>query len=85
LTGRPAHQQARVDSFMEAVTNTAIGFGIALLTWAIIAHVYGIPMTMSTNLQITGIFTVVSIVRQYVLRRIFDGRTPWTALKGLFA
>lgn len=79
------HTQSRIDSFMESITNTAIGFGISMLTWSIVAWAYGIPMTVSTNLQITGIFTVVSIARQYVLRRIFDGRSPWAALKGKFA
>jgi hypothetical protein len=79
------HVQSRVDSFAEAVTNTAIGFTISMVTWAVVAWDYGIPMTWGTNLQITGIFTVVSIARQYVLRRVFDGRSPWTALKGLVA
>lgn len=82
---RPPHVQARLDSFMEAVTNTAIGFVISLLTWALLARAYGIPMSWAVNLQITGIFTVVSILRQYVLRRLFDGRSPWAALKGVFA
>lgn len=76
--------QSRLDSLMESLTNTAIGFGLALLTWAVLARIYGIPMTMSTNLQITAWFTLVSILRQYVLRRLFNGRSPWTAIKGLF-
>lgn len=77
-------KQLRVDSLMEAVTNTAIGFLVALLTWAVVAWLYKIPMTWRTNIEITAIFTVISIIRQYVLRRIFNGRSPWTALKGLF-
>lgn len=76
--------QSRVDSAMEAVTNTAIGFGISLLTWTVVAWGYGIPMTWSTNLSITAIFTVVSIARQYVLRRLFNSRSPWAALKDIF-
>lgn len=77
--------QTRVDSFMEAVTNTAIGFVISMVTWQIVAFAFGIPMPLAKNLEITGIFTVVSIARQYVLRRTFDGRSPWAALKGKFA
>lgn len=77
--------QTRTDSFMEAITNTAIGFIIALVTWHFVAMAFGIPMPLSTNLVITAIFTVVSIIRQYVLRRLFDGRTPWAAIKGVFA
>jgi len=78
------HTQSRVDSLMESVTNTLIGFILSFAVWALVAQLYGIPMSWRTNAEITAIFTVVSIVRQYVLRRIFDGRTPWTALKGLF-
>lgn len=72
--------QSRVDSFMEAVTNTAIGFCVSLVTWIVVAWAYGIPMTWVTNLSITGIFTVVSIARQYVLRRAFNGRSVWATI-----
>jgi hypothetical protein len=77
-------KQTKVDSFFEAVTNTAIGFVISMATWHFVALGFGIPMPIITNLQITAIFTIVSIVRQYWLRRAFNGRTPWRALKGLF-
>lgn len=77
-------KQHRIDSLMEAVTNTAIGFLVSLVAWIIVARIYGIPMTASQSLGITGIFTVVSVLRQYVLRRIFNGRSPWVALKGVF-
>lgn len=79
------HTQSRIDSFMESLTNTAIGFILSLVTWHFVALGFGIPMPLSTNLAITGIFTIVSIVRQYVLRRVFDGRSPWQALKGVIS
>jgi len=75
------HTQSRIDSFAEAVTNTAIGFLVSLVTWIVVARMYGIPMSASTSLSITAIFTVVSVARQYVLRRLFDGRSPWQAIK----
>lgn len=78
------HNQSRIDSLMEALTNTAIGFLVSLVTWIVVARIYGIPMSAGTSLSITAIFTVVSVLRQYVLRRIFDGRSPWQALKGVF-
>lgn len=74
--------QSRIDSFMEAVTNVAIGFAVSLLTWLAIQPLFNLDMSMSANLGITAIFTAVSIVRQYVLRRAFNGRSPWTAIKG---
>lgn len=81
--GRTA--QSRADSLMETLTNTSIGFAISYLTWLFLAWFYAIPMNTSTNLQIIGWFTIVSIARQYLLRRAFNGRSPWQALKGLFA
>jgi len=78
---RPAHTQSRIDSFCESLTNTAIGFLVSLVTWIVVARLYGIQMTATTSLSITAIFTIVSIARQYVLRRAFDGRSPWQAIK----
>lgn len=77
-----SHPQSKADSFMEAVTNTGIGFVVSLITWHFVAAWMQIPMTMSKNLMITGVFTIVSIARGYVLRRMFDGRTVWQAIKG---
>jgi hypothetical protein len=68
---------------MEAVTNTAIGFIVSLATWQAVAAAFGIPMPIGENLKITAIFTVVSVARQYILRRSFDGRTPWQAIRRL--
>ena len=76
--------QTKVDSFFESLTNTLIGFGLSFVVWALVAASYGIPMNWATNLQITAIFTVVSIARQYILRRLFNGRSPWVALKSAF-
>lgn len=73
-----------MDSLMEAVTNTAVGFIISLITWHFVALAMNIPVTMSQNLIITGIFTVVSIIRGYVLRRIFNGRTIWQEMKAVY-
>lgn len=77
-------RQSRADSLAESLTNTAIGFVVSLLTWIVVALAYAIPMTWSVNLQITGWFTVVSVARQYLIRRIFNGRTVWSAIKELF-
>lgn len=78
---RKQHTQSRIDSFCEALTNTAIGFLVSLVTWLIVARAYGIPMTTTTSLSITFWFTLVSVARQYVLRRLFNGRTVWAAIR----
>lgn len=59
-------------SFLEACLNTASGFIVSLIVWHWVCKWFSIPMPMSRNLEITGIFTVVSIVRSYVWRRLFN-------------
>jgi hypothetical protein len=64
--------QSRKASFTEACLNTASGFVVSLILWHFVAAAYGIPMPLSTNLEITGIFTVVSVLRSYLWRRLFN-------------
>lgn len=73
-------KQSRIDSFMEAVCNTFIGFWIALITQIIVFHFMGIEASWSENVLITVIFTAVSILRSYVLRRLFNGRSIWLTI-----
>jgi hypothetical protein len=74
--------QSRVDSFMEAVTNTAIGLFISTIAnWTVTPWVLGRPITLHENVVLSGAFTLISIARSYLLRRAFDGRTPWQALR----
>lgn len=76
-----AGNQSKVDSVMEAVTNNVIGFPLALVVWHFVALAFGIPMPIQDNIMITLIFTVVSLLRQFILRRLFNGRTVWQAIK----
>jgi hypothetical protein len=66
-------KQSRRMSFIEAVTNVTVGFGLAVLTQAALYPVLGIQVSMAMNAAIGAVFTVVSIVRSYVLRRVFEG------------
>lgn len=77
--------QSRIDSMMEVATNIFIGFSVALVTQLALVWAYGLPIDLHTNLQLVGWFTAVSIIRQYVIRRIFNGRSPWAAIKGKFS
>lgn len=68
LTGR----QSRKMSLVEISTSTAIGFVVALVTTHFVMPAFGHPVTLSENFWITCIFTVVSIVRGYCVRRLFE-------------
>ncbi|MEO5337976.1 MAG: hypothetical protein H7841_13955 [Magnetospirillum sp. WYHS-4] len=65
-------RQSRRMSLAEAIANVAVGYGIAVATQALVFPLFGLHASLSDNLLIGAIFTVVSIVRSYSLRRIFE-------------
>jgi hypothetical protein len=65
-------KQSRLMSMVETCLNTAIGFGVAIATQVLVFPLFGYSPPLSTNLQIGLIFTVVSIARGFVLRRMFE-------------
>lgn len=69
--GEPAMSQSRAWSLGETCFSTAVGFVIAYATTALVMPVFGYPVTVADNLGITAIFTAVSIVRGYCIRRLF--------------
>ena len=64
--------QSRRMSLVEAVANVLVGYGIAVATQAMVFPMFGIHVTMSDNLLIGAIFTIVSILRGFTLRRLFE-------------
>lgn len=66
--------QSRIQSLIEALANIAIGLGVALVAQVVVFPWFGIYVSLSTNLQISVVFTVISLVRSYVLRRWFNRR-----------
>ena len=67
--------QSRRHSFVESVTNVAIGYGVALASQLAIFPVFEIHVPLSDNLVIGAWFTLVSIARSYMVRRWFTRRT----------
>jgi len=64
--------QSKLGSLAEAVVNTAIGLLVAMFATAGICKLYGIPMTWENNFIITFWMTVLSVLRSYLLRRLFN-------------
>ena len=64
--------QSRFASILETMTSTAIGFIVALLTTALVLPALGFPISDSQNVEITAIFTAISMLRSYVVRRAFN-------------
>jgi hypothetical protein len=59
-------------SLIESATNLAVGFGVALLTQALLFPLFGFHASAREHVTITIVFTVVSFVRSYALRRFFN-------------
>ena len=65
-------KQSRLMSLVEAVANVIVGFGVAVVTQILIFPIFGLHTTLSQNLKMGAIFTVVSIARSFALRRVFE-------------
>ena len=64
-------------SLVEAVANVAVGYGVAVATQIVVFPWFGIQIDLAGQLGIGAIFTVVSIVRSFALRRVFEAiRVP---------
>lgn len=64
--------QSRTHSMLEALINVVVGYGIALAAQMMIFPLFGIHISLQDNIVIGLLFTVVSIVRSYALRRLFN-------------
>src|ERR1700685_3656967 len=65
-------KQSKLMSWVETCLNTGIGFVIAIATQILVFPLFGYSPPLSTNFKIALIFTVVSIMRGFVLRRVFE-------------
>ena len=61
--------QSRRHSMIEACAGTAIGFVVSVLASMIVYPAHGHRFTLAENISITLIFTVLSVVRGYLVRR----------------
>lgn len=66
--------QTRLGSIAEAWANIAVGFMINFTANLIILPLFGFTsLTVRNNFIIGLLYTVISLVRSYVLRRWFNG------------
>jgi hypothetical protein len=59
-------------SLVEAIANVVVGYGIAVLTQLIVFPWFGLPARVGDALAIGAVFTLVSLVRGFALRRLFE-------------
>lgn len=75
------HRQSRVGSLIEVSVNIAIGFAINWVANLCILPLFGFNVTGTQAFNMGLIFTVISVVRSYVVRRWFERRIHQAALR----
>lgn len=66
--------QTRLGSLIESCMNIAVGYLVALLSQLLIFPLFDINVSLTTNLWIGAWFTLISLIRSYVIRRWFNAR-----------
>lgn len=66
--------QSRLSSFIEAMINIIIGLAINLTANALVFPFFGWQISTADNLLLGSIYTVISLVRSYTIRRWFNAR-----------
>lgn len=64
--------QTKKMSLIETLSSVAIGYIISLAAQMIIFPIFEIEVSLTDNLIIGLFFTVVSIIRGYYVRRLFE-------------
>lgn len=64
--------QTRLASAAEAATNVAVGYALAVLTQTLVFPVFDLHATTGEHMALALVFTIISLVRSYLLRRMFN-------------
>ena len=63
-------RQSRLMSLVEAMTNVLVGYALAVSTQVLVFPLFGLEATLRQSLGLGAIFTLVSLARGYLLRRV---------------
>lgn len=58
-------------SLIEAITNVVVGYALAVATQMLAFPWFGLNASLGDNLALGLVFTAISLVRGYALRRLF--------------
>lgn len=64
--------QSKRGTLVEVFINVGSGYLIALLTQMVVFPIFDIQTSVSDNITIASIFTIISIIRGYIVRRCFN-------------
>ncbi len=82
--------QSKMHSMLESMTNTVIGYVVAVASQMVVFPMFNIHIQLQDNLLIGVWFTAISLTRGYLVRRWFARRTEvpeleWQCVTGLGA
>ena len=66
--------QSKKDSLIESLTSTTIGWLIGVILNLTILPLFDYNITVVDSLWVSLIFTVVSVIRGYIIRRWFNSK-----------
>lgn len=69
-------EQTKLESLFEALVNIAIGAGVSLIGQLVFFPMVGLQVSIHQNLTLMALFTVLSVVRSYYVRRLFNKWSP---------
>ena len=64
-------RQSRTLSAVEAVTNVVVGYAVAVAAQLVFFPAIGISIALADTLRLGALFTGLSLLRSYALRRVF--------------
>lgn len=64
--------QGKKASLLESVMNVFVGYAVAVVAQTFVFPLFGVYISFSENLAIAGVFTIISVIRSYTLRRLFN-------------
>ena len=64
--------QSRAQSMIESAANVVIGYMVALGSQLVVFPMFDVHLPLQVNLLIGLWFTAISLVRSYLVRRLFN-------------
>ena len=66
--------QSKKESMIETLTNVGIGWFISFIANMLVLPLFGYNINLTDGVLISIIFTIISIVRGYLVRRFFNSK-----------
>lgn len=65
-------EQTKLQSKIEAIVNSVIGYIISVGVMIMVMPLFDVHITPTKNMLLVGVFTIISIIRNYIIRRWFN-------------